>query len=71
MQQIYSRTCKTIMRLQIEINKMKDEMNSFDERTFDKLLENSEIPKGLCELNKEKFLAVKVKNFKNRCYSKK
>jgi len=58
MQQRCSRARKTILRLQIELNKIKDEMNSFSEKTLDELLENSEIPKGQCELIKEIFLAA-------------
>jgi len=69
MQQRFSRARKTILRLQIELNIIKDEMNSFSKKTLDELLENSEIPKGQCELIKEIFLAAKVKNAKNRCYS--
>jgi len=69
MQQRCYRARKTILRLQIQLNKIKDEINSFSEKILDELLENSEILKGQCELIKEIFLAAKVKNSKNRCYS--
>lgn len=68
MQQRCSRARKTILHLQIELDKTKDEMNSFSEKTLDELLKNSEIPKGQCELIKQIFLAEKIKNAKNRCY---
>ena len=67
--QKYSRTVIRLKRLQLNLNKIKNEMKDISSTHLQTILKDCNIPECQTELIQEIFNASRVKNPKNRRYS--